>query len=417
MSGITELLFGGTVRIVTTIVVALGVVVGAGFAVGLFGVPGVAAVQNSFGPVNNSTTTIHSDLVVNNPNPVGVSLGGTSINYTVFMNDVRMASGQKNGVEVGTGNSTLPFTTRMRNERIPAWWRSHIANGEQTQVRIDARVRSSTLGGNQVALPQKKQVETDIIGQFNSDETRPINANMAFPTDPVLYINETNAQWDQEGLSRERTPINMSFDVYNPKPWPYAVTEVGYTITMNNITVGEGSSEDVATVLPGTTERLQTQTAMKNQHLDEWWVSHLQRNQVTDLRIDFYLVVDPDTGTGVDDVGSFRIPLDPVDYERTIETDMFGTKNGSAANTTANSDGESQTPTPDQDSTKQETTTADGETTTTTGGSATPTDDGGLLGDDSGSESTTTESASSPTQTPTQTPAGETTTDDGGLLG
>ncbi|WP_136716055.1 LEA type 2 family protein [Halorientalis salina] len=388
MSRLTETFLGSTVRVVSTALLGVVVLIALAFLLGLLGVPEVASVQNSFGPVNESTTTIQTDLVVSNPNPVGVSLAGTTVNYTVLMNDVTMASGQKEGVRVGRGNSTLSFTTSMRNDRIPAWWRSHIANDEQTQVVIDARVTSSTLGGREVALPQKERVETDIISQFNSEETRPIDANRPLVDDPVLYVNETSAQWDTEGLSEEETPIEMSFDVYNPKPWPYAVSEVGYTITMNDVTVGQGSSEDVATVLPGQTERIRTRTAMQNENLDEWWVSHLERNQVTDVEIDFYLVVDPQSDLA--GVGEFRIPLEAVDYERTIETDIFGTKNGSAANGTDEAGDDGSMPMPDSTDEDEDAATPTGETTDSTtdtqpetatrSDETTTEDDGGLLG-------------------------------------
>ncbi|MFB6179650.1 MAG: LEA type 2 family protein [Halorientalis sp.] len=376
MSRLTTAFLGSTVRIVATILGLLVVVGVLGFLFGVFGVPGVAGVQNSFGPVNNTTTVIDTNLTVSNPNPIGVSLGGTSINYTVNMNDVRMASGHKEGVQVGTGNSSLTFRTSMDNDKIPAWWRSHIANGEHTQVQINATVRSSMLGGRTITVPQQKQIQTDIIGQFNSDETRPIDANQALVEDPVLYVNETSAQWDTENLSKARTPINMSFTVYNPKSYPYAVSELGYTITMNNITVGNGSSSDVGTILPGQTRRLQTNTAIQNQHLDEWWVSHLRRNQVTDLRIDFYLVVDSQAG------GSFHIPLDAIDYHRTIETDIFGTKSESAGNSSTASDSNQSTGS-GQSRSEQTTTTQSGSTSTPTSTdqpTTTTTDSGGLLG-------------------------------------
>jgi LEA14-like dessication related protein len=375
---------GSPLRVAATVIGSLVAVVALAVLFGVLGVPGVGAVQNSFGPVNATTTTIETDLVVTNPNPIGVSLGGVTINYTVAMNDVRMAAGQKDGVSVESGNSTLSFTTAMRNDRIPPWWVSHIANGERTNVTIDASVRSATLGGRAVTVPQERQISTDIVSQFNSETTRPIDADQPVVRDPVLYVNETSAEWDTENLTAERTPIDMSFLVYNPKPWPYAVSEVGYTITMNDVTVGEGSSEDVATVTPGDTERLRTRTAIRNQNLDEWWVSHLERNQVTDLRIDFYLVVDPQTAALTDET-SIRIPLDALEYRRTIETDVFGTKNGSAdtaSSTAASADsgtdtrtegGESAS-TPRDDSASTPTDSTPTETTTTRA------DDGGLLG-------------------------------------
>jgi LEA14-like dessication related protein len=365
---------------------------------GVIGVPGVGAVENRFGTVNDSTTVIETDLVVTNPNPVGVSLSGTTVDYTVKMNDVSMASGQKAGLAIESGNSTLPFRTYMQNDRIPPWWHSHIENRERTEVVIDAVVRSGLLGGRQISLPQNRTIETDLLGQFNSSETRPIEADRPFPSDPILFVNETSARWDRADLSRERTPIAMSFRAYNPKQYPYAVSELGYTITMNDVQVGEGSSEDVATILPRTTQRIRADVAIRNQNLDDWWVTHLRNGQVTDLEIQFYAVVDPADDAlegGLGDTGSFRIPLDPLDYRTTIETDMFGTKTESASGSadTGSDDGGQSTPTDSADRSadggSSETTAEDGSTTETadgtdgdTGGSVTTTtdDDGGLLG-------------------------------------
>ncbi len=53
-----------------------GAAVGGAFALGILGVPSVAAVDNSFGDVTNETTEVETDLTVANPNPVGVGLDG-----------------------------------------------------------------------------------------------------------------------------------------------------------------------------------------------------------------------------------------------------------------------------------------------------------------------------------------------------
>jgi LEA14-like dessication related protein len=395
---------GSTLRILATVVLLVVVVIGLGFLLGVFGVPAVEDVQNRFGPVNESTTTIETEMVVSNPNPIGASLGGVTVDYTVFMNDVEMATGQKDGVSVGTGNSTLQFQTQMANEKIPAWWYSHIENREQTEVLVDASISSATLGGTQVDLPQKQQIETDIVSAFNSTETRPVNASQPFPEDPALYVNRTNGSWGYEDLTREQTPIDLSFDVYNPKPWPYAISEVGYTITMNDATVGEGATRDLPVVPPGSAQTIETRTAIQNENLDEWWVTHLEANQVTELRIDFYMVVDPQTSDQFAGTDEVRIPLDAVDYERTIETDMFGTKNqsGPASQGDRNDDsGDS------------------------TGGL---TDDGASTTRSTGSSTGTESPRSGPTETPISTPGigdstdsddetpDSTTTTEGGLV-
>jgi len=410
--------FGSKLRIAGTVVLALVVVVAAGFLLGVFGVPTVTGVGNQFGGVNNSTTTIETDLQVDNPNPVGVSLGGTSVNYTVFMNDVAIASGQKNGVQLDSGESSLNFTTFMQNEQIPRWWYTHVRGSgqsdvEQTNVLVDARVRSSLLGQT-FELPQEKTVETDIIGGFDSDETTPVNADRPLVSDPVLYINSTSAEWDRDNLSPERTPINMTFTVYNPKPYPYAVTEIGYNITMNGVPVGEGGTQEEVIIPPGETRTIHARTVIDNERLDDWWVAHLQNDQVTQLRIDFSMVVDPDTGGALgEDAGEITVPLERVDYERTIETDIFGNKAESATDGDDGSTGDQQT-----------TTRAVGDRTTTDGGTTEQgTDDGGLL-DDSTSTPTqaptrsptstlTSEPTPTPTPSPEPTPPGTTTTDDG----
>jgi LEA14-like dessication related protein len=393
MVNLRSILFGSKLKVILTALLLLVSSVGGAYAAGVLGAPSVAGVENRFGDVTAKTTTIETDLTVNNPNPVGVRLGGTSVNYTVSMNDVSMANGTKEGLAIEKGNSTLHFTTTMRNERIPAWWVSHIRNGERTELEIDARIRSSLLGQS-VTVPHEREIETDVIGQFNSTETRPVNASQPLVSDPILYINRTSASWGS--VSQSETPIDMRFVVYNPKTTPYTISEIGYEITMNNITVGEGTSDDPYVIESRSEETIATATAIQNQKLDEWWVSHLERNQVTDLRIDFYARIELPSGDTV------RVPLDELTYTKRIETDFFGTKGETAP-------GESST---NESSTDSEGTAEPSSTETSTpDDSETPTPDGD---DGTTTTSTPTETATETTSTSTETTtSSETTTDDG----
>ncbi|NEU57294.1 LEA type 2 family protein [Halorussus sp. MSC15.2] len=385
MAGMLKSAFlGSKLRVLLTLLLTVGVVVGGGLTLGVLGTPSVTSTQNSFGNVTDETTEIRTELVVENPNPVGVNLGGVSVRYDVRMNDVAMASGTKNGLSFDSGNNTVEFSTRMRNDKIPTWWASHVRNGEQTTLRVDASVRSNTLGRTVQAPPVKRQVSTDIISQFNSTETRPINASQPLVSDPVGYVNETSARWGE--VTKSETPIDMRFTVYNAKRLPMAITELGYTITMNDVTVGNGSSQTGHLVEGRTTETIETRTAIRNQRLDEWWVSHLENEQVTRLRIDFYAKIELGGET-------VRVPLDGMTYTETIETDIFGTKGESddannTSETTAGGDG-----TGTNETTDTTTTASDGGTATT-------------------ADETTTDSGGSETTTS----AGETTTTDDGLL-
>lgn len=381
----------GRVGAIVGVVVVLVGGVGAAYAAGLLGVPSVAGVDNRFAGVNESTTLIETELTVSNPNPVGVSLGELSIDYAVNLNDVRLANGSKEGVSVETGNSTLTFETAMANERIPAWWVSHIRNGEQTTMRVEANVTSGLLGRSVEVTPVQRPIETDILSAFNSTETRPVNADSALVSDPVLYINETWASWGD--VSTSTTPMDMAFVAYNPKSVPYTVTEIRYSITMNGIGVGEGATSREYVIEPHSQETIEATTAIRNGELDEWWVSHLENDQVTELRIEFSATVELPSGQTVD------VPLDALTYTETIETDFFGNEAGGAGDgdagdgdTTATENGASTADdgsSTDADSSDTATDSDDGENTATSAPTPTPTptpDDGFPIGNETGTD-------------------------------
>ena len=403
-------LFGSTRRLVVVAVLFLVVCVGAAVALGVLGSPTVTGVENRFGGVNETATVVESNLTVSNPNPVGVSLGGLTVDYAIDMNGIRMAQGSKTGVSVPTGQSTLPVTTTMANERIPAWWASHVRDGEQTTLTVAADVHSSTAGATFDAPQVTRSVETELLSEFNSTEPRPVNANSPLVSDPVLYVNETRASWGE--VTNETTELDLAFVVYNPKPYPVGMTEVDYGISMNDVTVGEGATEHGVVVPPGETRTIETTTRIRNGNLDEWWVTHIERNQVSELEIDFSARLDLRATT-------VRVPLTGLTYTKTVETDIFGTK-PATWNTTPSGTGTG-TETPTETGTEAAETprrtptsapTSSPTSTPTPSPTSTP-DHGGLLGDGGGTEtpSSTETSTPTPTSTPTATPDG------GGLLG
>jgi len=378
-SGVFSALTAGKLRMALVGLAVVAATVGGAFAFGAFGVPSVAGVNNSFGDVTNETTVVETDLVVSNPNPVGIDLDGVSVDYAVSMNEVRVANGTRDGIAVASGNSTLAFESRVRNDAIPPWWVSHVENDERTTVGIDATITSDLLGRS-TELTQTREIETDLIGAFDSEETRPVNADSPLVDDPVLYVNETRGQWGT--VSDEETPIGMAFDVYNPNLEPYVITEIGYDITMNGVEMGSGSTEEEYVIPSYDTETVELTAALRNERLDDWWVTHLDESvnghQVSDLRIEFYAVVEFPSGERV------TVPLDSLTYEETIETDIFGEgvhENGTDAGDADGSDGSGDDTSDDGDTSDNGDTSDDGNTTddgnASDGGSGDG--DGGLL--------------------------------------
>ncbi|WP_353633518.1 LEA type 2 family protein [Halobacterium sp. NMX12-1] len=364
---VRALLFGSTIRVAVTLVAGLGLVVGGAFVGGLLGVPSVEQIDNQFGEVNDTHTEVQTDLVIHNPNPVGVRLGGTSVNYTVAMNDIRMASGDKRGVGVGTGNSTVNLTTHLHNERIPAWWASHVRGGEHTNLTVSATVQPGFVGQSATFQPAAETIETDLLGQFNSTEDRPVNADMPLVEDPVLVVQRTNASWGT--VTDAETPIDLEFEVYNPKASPVVVSNVGYDISMNDVPVGSGELEETESI-PGKSARVvETPTVIDNENLDEWWVTHVENDQTTELRIEFYAELELPGSTE-----TVRVPLDELTYTQTIETDMFGNEDGSGGDASGNET--------TADGTTTATTTSDGSTTTTDSTTTDSTTTDGTTADD-----------------------------------
>jgi len=396
-------LVGSKRRTALLALLVLGGTVGGGLALGLFGVPSVAAVDNSFGGVTNETTGIETELTASNPNPVGVSLDSLDIDYTVSMNDIEMARGGREGIRLGTGNSTLKFNTGLQNDDIPEWWVAHVRDGERTTVRIDVTATSGILGRG-VDFSQTREIETDLLGAFASEETRPVNADSALVDDPVLYVNETQAGWGP--VSESETPIDMAFTVYNPNLEPYALTEIGYAVTMNDVEMATGQTEEGYVIPSRRTETIELTTGLRNERLDEWWVTHLDEevngHQVSDLRIEFYAVIELPSGQDI------TVPLDEFTYEETVETDIFGegddVRDGDANGDGSDGDGGSTSGGGDTDDESGDGSSTDGDETSDgsdsdTDGSADGTDDGGDTTDETVDENTTDD---------------DNTTDDGG---
>lgn len=298
--------------------VAVILVVLGGLAVaGVLGAPAIDRIDNTFGDVSEDETDIESDIVIDNPNPIGIGLGDASINYSIAMNDVHMAAGQVAGIDIGSGQSTIPAITSMHNEGITEWWPTHIQSGETTDVLVDAHISTDRFTRG-VTYSHTTTVTTDILSGFETDEPREINADDPLLSDPVLYVNETRAEWGE--VSATETPIDKEFLLYNPNTEPYVLTQMGYEITLNGVPVGEGETDRDMVIEGHSHEELGLTTTIDATTLDDWWVTHLDEevhgHQVSEFQIEFWAVIELN-GEEV------RLDLDALTYEDFIGTDLF----------------------------------------------------------------------------------------------
>ncbi|WP_435076750.1 LEA type 2 family protein [Halococcus sp. AFM35] len=283
--------------------------------------PTVERTESRISGVNDSTTLVTTELLVENPNPVGVRLGNATVNHSVRMNGIVMGNGSREGLRITEDGTRVNFTTAIDNRKIPAWWASHVERGERTRLATSASVDVPVFGTERVS--ENRTVTTDITGALNTSEPRPINASLPLLDDPVLVVDRTTATWGN--ATPETTPLDIALRVRNPTEIPIPVSRIDYTVTMNGIPVANGTTGRGDVIPPGDEQTVRTRVAIRNRKLDEWWVSHIERNQHTDLRVSLTAVLDLPGDTTV------RVPLDGLGYSTDIDTDVFGTKNGSAA--------------------------------------------------------------------------------------
>ncbi len=277
------------VGVVTLLVVTaggLGIALTSGIVT--VGQPSVSNVDATWGGVSAKTTEIRTSIDVNNPSSVGMP-SVVDLDYRVGMNDVTVAKGTKKNIGLPSGQSTISMTTRMDNRKIPAWWASHINNGEKTTVSISPTVSVPLFSKRLPA--QKRTFHTDLLSAFDSNETRTMTAGNR----EILRVTKTNASWGH--ATTERTPLYVNATVENPTSGEVVFSKLGYTITMNDVTVANGTTDGEVHMKPGKKTTFGIDSTFDNGKLPEWWESHVENGEKTTMDVQFYAVMHEDGKT------------------------------------------------------------------------------------------------------------------------
>ena len=148
----------------------VGALVGIGFATGVFKAPELVEFTNEWGTVTQDSTEIVTSITLNNPNPIGISLGGIGLEVEIELNGIDFGKGVAEGIDLPKGLSTTTLMTRIDNAAIPQWWATHVTNGEQTIARIVPRATTS-LFGKQFGINTPvitRTIKTDLLSNVNS---------------------------------------------------------------------------------------------------------------------------------------------------------------------------------------------------------------------------------------------------------
>jgi LEA14-like dessication related protein len=307
-------LVGGTLGKVAAVLAAGLIVsaagVGAAVSTGALSLqsPAVESVENEWGEVTADRTEIRTDVVVDNPNDVGVP-GVASVSYDVTMNDVTMAEGSSGRLSLSPGRNEMTLRTDIDNRKIPAWWASHINNGEETTLSVEPSAKAAFLSKR---LPAPNRTfETDMLSSFDSDTSESVQVG----DQTLLTVEGTEASWGT--ATRNETPLRFAGTVHNPNDAPIQFSKIGYEVSMNDVTVAEGTTEDGIEIAANSTDTIRVDSTLDNRKLDEWWVSHLNRGEETNLNVSVFAVVETDDGDR-------RVPLPFLSQQVVFETDILG---------------------------------------------------------------------------------------------
>ena len=307
-------LLGGTLGKVAAVLVA-GMVLttvglGAALSTGVLTTepPSVESIHNEWGDVSAERTEIRTTIAVNNPNEISIP-GVAGVSYAVAMNDVTVARGESGAVGLSPGRNELTLTTAIDNQKIPAWWASHINNGEETTVSLSPKIRVAAL--SQSLPAQERTFSTDLLASFDSDSGRPVEIGNR----TLLTVEGTSASWGH--ATESETPLDFAGTVRNPNDAPLEFSKIGYTVTMNDVTVAQGTTDERVEIGARSTETIRINSTLDNDKLDEWWVSHIENGERTRLDVQAFAVVETDRGTQ-------RVPLPFLSKTVVFETDVLG---------------------------------------------------------------------------------------------
>jgi len=172
------------------------------------------------------------------------------------------------------GETTIEVNSYFNNKKIPEWWVSHIKNNETTIVEIQpVVVIDAEFTEPEIETKSKTiRINTNLIGDIKTIDEKSINVG------PInLTLKSFSAYWSN--ITNETTELLLNISVYNPISYSIPMPQISYNISMNNITIGNGSISDNYILKANNFSTISLVTNINNSLIDEWFVSHLQNNE------------------------------------------------------------------------------------------------------------------------------------------
>jgi LEA14-like dessication related protein len=245
------------------------------------------------------------------------------VEYYIELNGVRLATGQREGLELEAGDQLLQLRSSIEHENVPALWATFVESDESITVTTGGELTFGPWGLLTLPVPSvERQVldgETPVVDALSSaadgladDYSLDTGSIVSQLTDGLLRLGsaspavgyEIDRGWATWGeVSAEETTVLFHFEVTNrgDVPMPSVPEALDVTLEMNDIALFRARTTG-ATLLdatsepplaPGESRRVEYPVRMDNGKVDAWFRSHVRNGERTDLTASVRLVYRP----------------------------------------------------------------------------------------------------------------------------
>jgi len=284
--------------------------------IGIIEAPKAVEISSKWGDVTQESTEVLTTVVLENPNPFGISIGSGRIEADVLLNHTKVGQGALDNVSLPEGRSTKEITTIIHNSRVPEWWPSHVSNSELSDVEIRAVGSLEVLGRTVLVRAPKvtvQEIETDILSRTRSNAPEEVSAGPI----AVTIVSRT-FHWGE--TTRETTEIDGSMVVRNESEVPLPLSRLDFNVSMNGVLVAQATTADPAVLAPQSNTTIPLHTAIDNSQMLAWWPTHINNGERTSYTIDVVAVVEGDIPL----LKGQSLSLHLFQYEDVFQTDFLG---------------------------------------------------------------------------------------------
>lgn len=293
----------------------------------------VRRIESDWGEITDDESEIRTRVVLDGRHLVNAHVESVGLRYEAYMNGVRVARSEKKGVSLNRRDTTIHLSAYIDRSSLLDWWPTHINGGERTRLvirphltvdlpRLDLSALDFTGIGADLGFPAgtpfgsisvetpgyTSEFRTGIAESIRTEEPMSVRAFGK----RVFTVRSVDARWGD--ADEEETPVELRAEVENPNRFAVGFENLGYTVRMNGVRVGEGNVDDFR--LPAReTEVVSSEAVLRNERIADWWTTHLRRGERTETEIRF--------GGAVRVLG-FGRKIGDRSYTGRFETDLFG---------------------------------------------------------------------------------------------